>query len=162
MAVNAEEFYSTEVEVLINVGNKMLASQFKVEIDGCPNLSNLIVTCNPSLPGRWPVEDIPGGQGVTINEPGPKKTGGQFTLTFQDGVKGPAMAEYKAWEEGCADPTKRKTVRIFQTSEFGDGELDVSYDYAWPDMEEGDFDKENKTPGRLTCNLHFANRRWTN
>ena len=162
MAVDAEQFADEAVESIVQIGNKLLGAHFKIEIEGCPYLSKLIITCTPWLPGRHPVENVPGQQGVEINEPGPKKTGGMFAMGFIDGVTGQAIKEYKEWEKNCASVSGRKEVRIYGHSEYGDSELDITYTHCWPDIEEGDFDAENKTaPARFNMNLHFANRMWT-
>ncbi|MCP4752651.1 MAG: hypothetical protein GY866_17330 [Proteobacteria bacterium] len=162
MAVDAEEFVLEEVEALIQVGNKLKGSDYHMEVEGCPNLSLLTVTCSPAVPSRNPIEDIPGKRGVTINEPGEMKSGGQFPVTFHDGFKGPAFDEYMDWVRECVDFTKRKKVRIYGSHELGDSSADFTYLYCWPDMEDAEFDNENKTaPAKFTFNLHFAGRRFT-
>jgi hypothetical protein len=162
MVVDAEEFYGEEVEHLVQTGNKARGDNFNIEIEGCPNLSALTVGCSPELPGRTPVEDVAGRQGVTINEPGPLKTGGMFPLTYHDGFSGKAFEEYMEWMKDAVDFTKRKKVRVWGRHELGDSALDVTYLYCWPEHEPGEFDAENKTaPNKFSVNLHFANRRWT-
>ncbi|MBU2648429.1 hypothetical protein KKI24_27230 [bacterium] len=162
MAVEAEEFYADEVENIIQAGNKLRGDNFKIEIQDCPNLSKLIVACTPVMPSRHIVETVAGHQGVEINEPGPLKTGGMFPVTFHDGFKGLAFDEYMNWMLESVDITKRKTFRVYGNHELGKSNIDVTYFYAFPEMEDADFDAENKTaPMKFTCNIHFANRRWT-
>ncbi len=162
MAVNPESFYEEEVEAIINSGNKLLGSNFRIKVDGCEELSKMVVTCNPALPGRHLVEGIVGGQGVEVREPGPLKTGGQFTMTFHDGFKGQAFDEITQWALDSVDVTKRKTVWIWGSHELGNSNLDMAYSHCFPELEDGSFDHANRTaPAKFSFILHFSNRKWT-
>ncbi len=163
MAVTQESFYEKEVETIMQSGNKLLGCNFGLFVEDCPELSKLVVTCNPAMPGRHPVDLIPGPGGVEVPEPGPLKTGGQFTLTFMDSFSGKAFDEVVQWAMDSIQPDKRKSVRIWGTNkELGDSTLDITYYHCFPELDDGEFDYANKTaPAKFNLTLHFAMRKWT-
>lgn len=162
MAVTPEDFYEEEVESIVHSGNKLLGANFRLWVEDCPALSQMVVTCNPALPGRHLIETIPGPNGVEVPEPGPLKTGGQFSLTFQDTFTGKAFEEVTQWAMDSINVDKRKTVRVYGTHELGESSLDITYTHCFPEMGDGEFDYANKTaPAKFSLTLHFAMRKWT-
>ena len=159
MSVDPEQFYSEEVERIVQSGNRLLGSNFRISVDDCPELSKLIVTCNPPLPGRHAIESIPGPHGVEVPEPGPLKTGGQFKVTFNDSFTGKAYDEVVKWAMESVHADNRKNVRLWCTHELGPSELDMTYQHCFPELEDGEFDYSNKnTPAKFSLIIHFAMR----
>ncbi len=163
MAVtNYEKFYEDEVEAIVTSGNKLLGSSFRVMVEGCPELSKMIASCSPALPGRHLIEATSGAHGVEVPEPGPLKTGGQFTITFNDGFQGKAFDELIQWSLESIEVNKRKEVYVWGTHELGNNGFDMTYTHCFPELEDADFDYSNKTtPAKFSFILHFANRKWT-
>jgi hypothetical protein len=134
-------------------------ADFLVEIEGYEKLTDLFITADPEMPGREAVEDVPGPGGAVLDEPGNPKTGGRFNIVARETIDGDIFKMVMKIADGCLDPSKRVTVKVYSAHEKKTGGIGLKYTYCWFEIDPMSFDAESKTmPIKTTIIMHFANR----